>query len=162
MVRLSLFQVLFRRINDRQRPQSADHEDQHCKRYGHDGLKAVLVETDHDLAQYEDQGGVGNERYFETVHGKVFDKAPEQFDDDEHRKDIGHHHIKGRRDGLAPEYRAQVYNDPRDAHQQGKDHERDQEFDHGVYDPGEVFHVNMSCPMVIYSGSFKKNAKLSL
>jgi len=164
MVRLSLFQVLFRRINDGQRPQAADHEDQDRKRYDHAGLKIVLVEPDHDLAQHEDQGGISNERYLKTMHDKVFNDAPQQFDDDEHRQDIGHHHVKGRRDGLASEYCAQVYDDPRDTHQKGKDHERDHEFDHGVDDLGEVFHLSRLFPHIlvmsknafIVPGSLKK------
>lgn len=134
------FGEFFRRKDNSQCSQTAYDKDQYRQRHDHSRLEAALVESDHDLAEHEDYRGIGDERDLEPVNGKVFYDAPKQFDNDEHGKYIRHHHVEGRRNGLAPEYRTQVQNDPRNSHHQGNDHDGDHEFDHGVDDPGEVFH----------------------
>jgi len=140
----------FRREHDRQRPEYPDHEDQCRERDDHSRLEVVLVEADHDFPDHENQGRVGDECNFEPVHGEILDDAPEQFDHDEHRQDVGHHHVKGNCNGLAAENGAKIENDAGCPHKKGEDHDGNHQFDQGVDDRGEVSHVQIM-PQVYYS-----------
>ena len=55
----------------------------------------MLVESDHDLSQDKNQGGIDDEGELETVFPKIVDEALEELQDDEEGKEAGYRKAKG-------------------------------------------------------------------
>ncbi len=97
----------------------------------------MLVESDHDLSQDKNQGGIDDEGELETVFPKIVDEALEELQDDEEGKEAGYRKAKGLLEIISghdfpdfPEQSKKPY--PQDKHD-----EEDQELKEQIHDPIE-------------------------
>ncbi len=95
----------------------------------------MLVESDHDLSQDKNQGGIDDEGELETVFPKIVDEALEELQDDEEGKEAGYRKAKGLLEIISghdfpdfPEQSKKPY--PQDKHD-----EEDQELKEQIHDP---------------------------
>jgi len=68
------------------------------------GSNLMLINTDHDLSQDEDQGTVDDKGESEAMNLKIVQNASKKLDDDEYGQDVGDEVMEPRDNTMALEY----------------------------------------------------------